>query len=60
MMIPCPLPYPAPFKIATYPLIKGGKLMSNIVLRCDDDARLGAATEAMREFLGSVGVGVIS
>lgn len=34
--------------------------MSNIVLRCDDDARLGAATEAMREFLGSVGVGVIS
>jgi molybdenum cofactor synthesis domain-containing protein len=42
-------------EIGVYPLIKHGKLMSNIVLRCDDDARLTAATTAMRSFIAGFG-----
>jgi molybdopterin-biosynthesis enzyme MoeA-like protein len=43
----------ADVEIGVYPLIKNGKLASNIVLRCDDGKRLKVATEEMQKFLVS-------
>jgi len=50
----------ADVEIGVYPLIKHGKLMANIVLRCEEEPQLAACDEALRTFITGLGANVIS